>query len=107
MPNDNDSQYVDKLKPNKGGRPPGPQNGDRKELFAACKKRNIDIFQELLDDVKTGSEKARSLAIKTAMDFLYTKTKAVEISGDLDINIQQQDLIELKSKVRALRATKS
>lgn len=86
----NDSNDLPPLSMPKGGRPKGLPNNDHKELIAKCHKNNIDVFEEVLKDIKSGDQKARSSALKTAMDFLYAKRKAIEISGSLGIDHTEQ-----------------
>jgi hypothetical protein len=91
----NDSNDLPPIKPKKfmpkGGRPPAILSGDYKELFEACRKKKIDVFEECLKDIMGNDPKARSSAIKTAMDFLYTKRKAVEMVATIKVDERQID----------------
>ena len=97
---------INELPPKKMPRGRPANSGDYKECFAIANKHNIDVFAELILIAKDEKHPKRLDAILGACKYLYTQRRAVEVTGDLDVNINQQQLVDLKAKALALRSIK-
>ena len=89
---DNENDNLNKLKPkDKGGRPKGTVNGHHKELLLICEKHKINLFEEIVKLCKHPDVEIAGKNIERALPYVYAKRKAVEISGSLDINHEEQN----------------
>ena len=88
----NDSDDLNTIKPskNKGGRPIGIISGTRRELFLLCGKQKLDVFEEILKLCKNDDISIKLSALGMAAKHLYPTLKAVEISGELDVNHEEK-----------------
>lgn len=90
MSSDNDSQHLKNIKNRPRGRPTGSSNsGDYKELLLKCEKKKIDLFDELLKLCKDPDPEIRGRNIERALPYIYAKRKAIEISGSLNVNHEE------------------
>lgn len=72
-----------------GGRKPGTPN-KRRSVWEICEAQELDPFKEL---ARIGADRAdpnQFGALKELAQYLEPKKKAVEVSGGMDLRIQQE-----------------
>lgn len=92
-----------------GGRQKGTPNKGT-DLRALCDASGVEPFQILLDLCKSRDEGIKLGAAKEASKYLYTQTRATEITGKdgapISAEVQSSDLKELFADFKAILHTK-
>jgi len=73
-----------------GGRQPGSPNRKTQSLLEICEREGVDFFGALVKIAKDPSHERHFDAVKEGCQYLYPKRKAVEVSGSLDVHLQQE-----------------
>jgi len=84
------------------GRPKGSLSGPTRELFLKCEQQGIDVFVEILKLCRHEDVDKRLHALGLACKHLYPTLKAVEISGD--VNVNHEEKIKAVEHLKALDA---
>lgn len=59
-------------------------------MIEICQAEGVDFFGALIKIAKDASHERHFDAVKEGCQYLYPKRKAVEVSGSLDIHLQQE-----------------
>lgn len=73
--------------PKTGGRKVGTPNIDYKTLEHRCQDAGLDFFDELIKIGKDPLNKDYFAAVREGCQYVYPKKKALEVSGDLNIQL--------------------
>jgi hypothetical protein len=75
--------------PKSGGRAPGTPN-KRRSIEDVCAAQGLDPFKEMARMAADLDEPNRFQALKELAQYLEPKKKAMEISGAIDMRVQQE-----------------
>lgn len=87
--------------PRYGGRKKGTPNKNTQDLFATCEKHGLDVFGSMVKiAVETEDPILRFGFLKEIAQYLHPKRKALEVSGDMDVELAQkaQQVAELSTE---------
>lgn len=74
-----------------GGRQKGTPNKDTQDLLEKCRKCGIDVFEAMLDIAMNGPTlELRGAMLKECAQYLYPKRRAVEMSGDVNLELAKK-----------------
>jgi hypothetical protein len=96
----NDGQFKKGMpRPLGAGRKKGTLNRKTEALVEKCERMGIDLFEALLDLAKSPDPTIRLSALREAIQYIYPKRKAVELTAEHDIRLlekikQMEDLPE-------------
>lgn len=73
-----------------GGRQKGTPNKVTRDLFAKLEEKSFDPWAEMIEIARDMNHPDRTTAIKEMLQYIYPKRKAVEVSGSMDLRVQQE-----------------
>lgn len=75
--------------PKTGGRKPGSIN-KRTTVLEKCEAIGLDVFAEMAKIARDPMHEQQFLMLKELAQYIEPKRKAVEVSGNLDMRVQQE-----------------
>lgn len=80
-----------KPRPAGAGRKIGTPNQPTTDLFEICRRQGIDVFEEMVTIAANMKDPAARFSCwKEVAQYLYPKRRALEVSGDVDVDLAQK-----------------
>ena len=86
------------------GRPRGVITGSRRELFLLCEKNGVNVFEDIVKLCKHEDINIQITALGMAAKHLYPTLRAVEVTGEIDVNQREKEVKEVVDHLQTLAA---